>query len=151
MPAKRRVELDESNAQWAHRPKGTTAKRARLPHQRKRLTFGRPRVMRSKARNACNTKKAKGSCPWPSSLSGLATRGYPRAFFRRSLGTTRQYPQSLLLPRPRCYSATPASASFAAAAMREKSPSFGWLCALFQLSISMRARAFSGSFSSMPS
>ena len=37
------------------------------------------------------------------------------------------------------YSAALAIASFAAAAMREKSSSFGWLCALFQLSISMRA------------
>ena len=37
------------------------------------------------------------------------------------------------------YSRILASASFAAAAMRETSSSFGWLCALFQLSISMRA------------
>ena len=29
MPAERRVEQDESNAQWAHRPKGTTAKKER--------------------------------------------------------------------------------------------------------------------------
>ena len=102
MPVERRVERDESNAQWAHRPKGATAKRARLPHPRKRPTFGRPRVMRSKARNACNTKKAKDTNAWPSFLSELATREYPRA---------------LLSPESRYYSAIPAIASFAAAEM----------------------------------